>query len=137
MEEDYFQKHLRLYQQSVVSGDIRALLLGMMHTAQENPKFRAILYAGGSGATVLEQMKRVIGAHFMTVLLEDNQTDSMETARQAFQFVFGGMAETVRIWVQNGMREAPERLAGFLVDLCDTCFARAFGKGAQDGRGSF
>ena len=124
MEEDYFQKHLRLYQQSVVSGDIRALLLGMMHTAQENPKFRAILYAGGSGATVLEStgMMRVLDGDDnvdlpMLGLLRHFYSPERKTSKTMFTLIEDDQLDTLReiIREKTGGLDKPDTGIAFAV----------------------
>lgn len=119
IQQEYNEKMAALRDDAIRTGDVQALILGIMNTLLENRDFSLVLYSENSDTALHDRVNHDAYSQIMLSWIESGTKTQANHLRWLFIFLSGGIDAMIRTWVKNGMQEDPRQLAQQAAAMCN------------------
>lgn len=126
IQQEYNEKMAALRDDAIRTGDVEALILGIMNTLLENRDFSQVLYGENSDTALQDRVHHDAYSQIMLSWIESGTKTQADKLRWLFIFLSGGIDAMIRTWVKNGMGEDPRLLARQAAAMCSASSQSVF-----------
>ena len=126
IQEEYNDKMQRLREDAIQTGDVQALILGIMKTLLDNRDFCMVLYGENNDSGLQDRVLHDAYSQIMLSWIESGTKAQADHLRWLFVFLSGGIDSMIRTWVKDGMREPPEQIARQAAMMCSASSVTVF-----------
>ena len=126
IENEYYVKMNRIQESAIKTGDVSALILGIMNTLFENKEYSMVLYGDHNDRKVRDGHYKNSYSRVMISWIESGTSAQADHLGWLFTFLSGGIDAVIRNWVKNGMKEDPAQIARLAARMCNASSSSVF-----------
>lgn len=126
IENEYYAEMNRIQESAIHSGDVAALILGIMNMLRQNREISILLYGSNGDNRAYDEYYRSAYARIMLAWIDSGAHAQADHLQWRFTFLPGAMDAMIRNGVKNGMKESPEELSQLAGKMCSASMERIF-----------